>query len=178
MYRRALASTLRSKRFWIWQIGGACIYAIPALIRLATGNVVIPGLSLLETPWVDHYIPGNLVEKILVNAFFPGGAGAVAGEIFFKNVYSGQVISKRRKYGYRLVGALTWVSAWSLFQLWGSIQGIVGSYGGNLFEYPTVYPLNFLLASLSIFTPSVIGYLGSKLSRLFNRRMGRTALKS
>ncbi len=82
MSLHAIASTLRSRRFWVWQIGGATIYAIPVLIRLATGNVVLPILSLLETPWIDHFVPGNLVEKILVGAFFPGGAGAVAGEIF------------------------------------------------------------------------------------------------
>ena len=69
----------RSRRFWLWQIVGGFIYALPVLIRLVTGNVLLPVLSLLATPWVDHYIPGNLVEKILVNAFFPGGAGAVAG---------------------------------------------------------------------------------------------------
>jgi hypothetical protein len=169
MYRSALASTLRSKRFWIWQICGAFIYAVPVLIRVATGNVVLPVLSLLETPWVDHYIPGNLVEKILVNAFFPGGAGAIAGEIFFRNAYANRAVSRRRRYGYRLAGALVWVTAWSLFQLWGNLQGIVGSYGGNLFEYPMVYPLNFLLASLSIFTPDIIGYLGSKLQTLSHR---------
>ena len=48
MYVNALASTLRSKRFWVWQIGGALIYAIPVLIRVATGNVLLPVLSLLE----------------------------------------------------------------------------------------------------------------------------------
>ncbi len=169
MYQSALKSTLHSKRFWIWQISGAFIYSVPVLIRLSTGNVVLPILSLLETPWVDHYIPGNLVEKILVNAFFPGGAGAVAGEIFFKNAYAKQSVSRRRKYGYRLVGALLWTTAWSLFQFWGNMQGIVGSYGGNLFEYPMVYPLNFLLASLSIFTPDVIGFFGSKLRAAYHR---------
>jgi hypothetical protein len=169
MYLSALKKTLRSKRFWVWQICGAFIYAVPVVIRLATGNVVLPILSLLETPWVDHYIPGNLVEKILVNAFFPGGAGAVAGEIFFREAYAKQTVSRRRKYGYRLAGALLWTAAWSLFQLWGNMQNIVGSYGGNLFEYPMVYPLNFLLASLSIFTPDIMSYLGLNLKALYTR---------
>lgn len=172
MYWTALKSTLRSKRFWTWQICGAFIYAVPVLIRVITGNVLLPILSLLETPWVDHYIPGNLVEKILVNAFFPGGAGAVAGEIFLQNAYSKQVVTRRRKYGYRLAGALLWTTAWSLFQFWGNMQGIVGSYGGNLFEYPMVYPLNFLLASLSIFTPDIIAFIGAKFNDAYRRTSG------
>jgi len=160
---RALKNTLRSRRFWVWQLGGAFIYAVPVMIRLATGNVLLPVLSFFAVPWVDHYIPGNLIEKILVNAFFPGGAGAVAGEIFAQNLH-GSEESKRRKYGRRLLGALTWTGLWSLFQLWGNMQNIIGSYGGNLFEYPMVFPLNFLLASFSIFTPDVVGYLRKKLS--------------
>jgi hypothetical protein len=32
-----------------------------------------------------------------------------------------------------------------------------------------VYPLNFLIASLSIFTPDVVGYLGSKLRFVYNQ---------
>lgn len=169
MYLHALASTLQSRRFWVWQICGAIIYAIPALIRLATGNVVLPILGLLETPWIDHYVPGNLVEKILVSAFFPGGAGAVAGEIFFGNLYDRRPANRRRKYGRRLSGALLWTTVWSLFQFWGNMQNIWGSYGGNLFEYPMVYPLNFLLASLSIFTPDVLGYLKLKLGGAYHR---------
>jgi hypothetical protein len=165
MISTAVASTLRSRRFWIWQICGAIIYAIPVMIRLATGNVVLPVLSLLETPWVDHFIPGNLVEKILVNMFFPGAAGAVAGEIYFGYRNTGKMVSRRQKYGYRLAGAMLWTVLWSLFQFWGNMQNIVGSYGGNLFEYPMVYPLNFLLAAMSIFTPTIISYLGAAIHR-------------
>lgn len=159
---------LKSRRFWVWQICGAIIYALPVIIRLATGNVLLPGLSLLAVPWIGHYIPGNLVEKILVNAFFPGGAGGVAGEILYANVH-GQVFSRRQKYLTRLGGALLWTAAWSLFQLWGNMQNIIGSYGGNLFEYPTVFPLNFLLASLSIFTPDVLGFIKTKLANAYHR---------
>jgi hypothetical protein len=169
MSLQAFTSTLRSIRFWVWQISAALIYALPVVIRLATGSVVLPILGLLEIPWVDHWIPGNLIEKILVNAFFPGGAGAVAGEIFFTNLNAGRSISKRRKYGYRLVGALVWVTAWSIFQLFGFMANIIGSYGGNIFEYPGVYPLNYLLASLSIFTPTMIGYVSGKLTRVFQK---------
>lgn len=168
MLLTALSNSLHSKRFWIWQIGGAAIYAVPVLIRLVSGNVLLPVLSWFAVPWVDHFIPGNLVEKVLVNAFFPGGAGAVAGEVFFQNLY-GQTDTWRGKYGRRLAGALAWVTAWSLFQLWGNMQNIVGSYGGNLFEYPMVFPLNFLLAALSIFTPDVMGYLKRMLEDIIRK---------
>ena len=83
----AISSTLRSRRFWVWQIGGAVIYAIPAAIRLATGSIHLPILSMFMVPWVTPYVPGNIVEKVLVNAFFPGGAGAVAGEILYSNFH-------------------------------------------------------------------------------------------
>ncbi len=160
----ALKATLRSRRFWTWQLLGMAIYALPVTIRLATGNVVLPILGLLQTPWIDHAVPANLVEKILVNEFFPGAAGAIAGEIFFANKNAGQDISRRRKYGYRLVGALFYVTLFSLFQLFGYLANITASYGSNLFEYPGVYPLNFLLASLSIFTPTIVDYVWSKLA--------------
>jgi hypothetical protein len=170
MYLSALKKTLRSKRFWVWQICGALIYAVPVMIRLSTGNVVLPVLGALEINWVGHWIPGNLVEKILVNAFFPGAAGAVAGEIFWSNLNARQPTNRAEKYKWRLFGALIWVSAWSLFQLWGNFQNVVGSYGGNLFEYPMVYPLNFVLASLSIFTPSAVGYLRDALGNALRKK--------
>jgi hypothetical protein len=168
MRLNAITNLFKSKRFWVWQIGGAIIYALPVLIRVATGNVLLPGLSLLAVPWVDHYIPGNLVEKILVNAFFPGGAGAVAGEILYTNLHN-EGFTRRQKYLARLGGALLWTSLWSLFQLWGNLQNIMGSYGGNLFEYPMVFPLNFALASLSIFTTSVIGFIKNKIVNTYHR---------
>ncbi len=162
MYLKAFTNMLRTRRFWIWEISGAIIYGIPAAIRIATGSVILPVLSLLQTPWIGYYIPGNLVEKIIVNAFFPGGAGAVAGEIFFFNV-KGQTLNRREKYISRLKGALLQTTLWTLFQLLGGLLNIAGSWGGNLFEYPTVYPLNFLLATLSIFTPDVICFLKNKI---------------
>lgn len=165
----ALKATLRSRRFWTWQLLGMAIYALPVTIRLATGNVVLPILGLLQTPWIDHAVPANLVEKILVNGFFPGAAGAIAGEIFFTSRNIGQAISRRRKYGYRLAGALIYVTLFSLFQLFGYLANITASYGSNLFEYPGVYPLNFLLASLSIFTPTVVDYVWSKLANAISK---------
>ena len=163
MYRTAFASLAKSRRFWIWEICGIIIYAIPVTIRLATGSVVLPVLSFVETPWISMYIPGNIVEKILVNAFFPGAAGAVAGEVFFSRVYS-ETLKGREMYLARLSGALIQTSAFTVFQLWGNVQNIAGSWGGNLFEYPTVYPINFLIASLSIFTPTLVSFLRNKLA--------------
>jgi hypothetical protein len=162
MYLEAFKSMLKSRRFWVWGIGGAVIYAVPAAIRIATGNVILPVLSLAATPWIGMYVPANLVEKIIVNAFFPGGAGAVAGEIFFSNAKS-QTLVGREKYTARLSGALLAVTAWSLIQLTGGILDIAGSWGGNLFEYPSVFPLNYLLASLSIFTPTVLSFIKNRI---------------
>jgi len=159
---------LRSRRFWVWGIGGAAIYAIPAAIRISTGNVILPVLSWAATPWVGMYVPANLVEKILVNAFFPGGAGAVAGEIFFSNAH-GKALVGRQKYLARLSGALLAVTIWSLIQLSGGILDIAGSWGGNLFEYPSVFPLNYLLASLSIFTPTLLSFLKTKIASASHR---------
>jgi hypothetical protein len=162
----AIASTLRSKRFWVWQLGGVLIYAIPAATRLATGNIHLPILSMFMPPWTTPFVPGNIVEKILVNAFFPGGAGAIAGEIFFVN-RKGEALMRRQKYLARLGGALLWTAGWSLFQFWGYMQNITGSYGDNLFESPLVFPLNFLLASLSIFTADVVGFIKTKLNKAY-----------
>jgi hypothetical protein len=153
---------------WVWEVCGAAIYAVPVAIRLVTGSVVLPVLSLVSTPWVGYYIPRNLIEKILVNAFFPGGAGAVAGEIFFSSAKS-KILVGREKYVARLYGALSETAAWSLVQFSGGLLGIAGPWGGNLFEYPSVYPLNFLLASLSIFTPTVVGFLKNKMANAYHR---------
>lgn len=168
MYLEAFKNMLKSRRFWIWAIAGAAIYAIPAAVRIATGNVVLPVLSWAATPWVGMYIPANLIEKILVNAFFPGAAGAIAGEIFFSNARS-RILARREKYLARLSGALLAVTVWSLIQLSGGILGARGSWGGNLFEYPSVFPLNFLLASLSIFTPTIIYFLKARAESAFRK---------
>ena len=167
MHLKSFATLLKTRRMWVWEIGGAAIYAVPVVIRLVTGSAVLPVLSLVATPWVGYYIPSNLIEKILVNAFFPGGAGAVAGEIFFSNAKS-KILVGREKYVARLYGAFSETAAWSLVQFSGGLLGIAGPWGGNLFEYPSVYPLNFLLASLSIFTPTVIGFLKNKIADAYH----------
>ncbi|MGA3112237.1 MAG: hypothetical protein ABSE15_09440 [Candidatus Bathyarchaeia archaeon] len=174
MYFEAFKNMLRSRRFWVWGLCGAAIYAVPAAIRIATGNVILPVLSWAATPWIGMYVPANLVEKILVNAFFPGGAGAVAGEIFYSNAKSEALIG-REKYLARLSGALLAVTVWSLIQLLGGLLDVAGSWGGNLFEYPSVFPLNYLLASLSIFTPTILGFLKNKIASAFGGGSGGSA---
>jgi len=160
--RKAVVSTLRSRRFWWWELGGAVIYGIPAAIRFATGSIHLPILGLLEIPWVDHYIPGNLVEKILVNAFFPGGAGGVAGEVF-GGYRKGEAVTGKAKYLHRLGGALLQTAVWSAFQFFGYSLSLTASYGSNVFESVFVFPINFVLATFSIFTPDVVGFIKLKL---------------
>jgi hypothetical protein len=146
-------------------------------IRYATGNVNLPILSLLKTPAVDHYIPNNLVEKILVNAFFPGGAGGVAGELLV-SIYKSEAVQGKAKYLSRLGGALLQTAVWSAFQFWGFSLMILGPWSieggfGNIFEYWLVFPLNFVLAVFSVFTPDVLGLVKSglvKVSRKLFRR--------
>ncbi len=156
----ALVAMLRSRRFWVWELAGAVIYAIPAAIRYSTGEVVIPILNFPGV-WIGHLIPGNMLEKVLVNAFFPGGAGGVAGEIYATNRKE-QPLKGRSKYLARLGGALGQTVVWSLFQFFGYfllISGPSGESGTNLFESVFVFPINFVLAALSIFTPDVVNLI-------------------
>ena len=174
--RTAIALTLRDRRFWTWELGGAVIYAIPAAIRYVTGEVVIP---ILNFPgfWIAHLIPGNLLEKVLVNAFFPGGAGGVAGEIFFSN-YRGGAVAGRRKYLARLGGALGPTALWSAVQFFGYFLMIPGpGEGWNLFESVFVFPINFVLAALSIFTPDVVDFLKKNVQKIGKRLRGKRSAK-
>jgi hypothetical protein len=163
----AVKATLKSKRFWVWQISGAIIYAIPVVIRFALNRVDIP---ILNFPgyWIGHFIPGNFLEKVLVNAFFPGGAGGVAGETLVNN-YKGEAVQGKTKYLSRLGGALFQTAVWSAFQFWGFSLLITvpwgGHGGGNLFEHAVVFPINFTLAAFSIFTPNVVNFVKSKLTK-------------
>ncbi len=168
----AFVAMLRSRRLWVWQLFGAFIYLIPVLIRYGTGDVVIP---ILNFPgyWIGHIIPGNMLEKVLVNAFFPGGAGAVAGEILTVNLVGGAVFG-RRKYMSRLSGALGQTTLWSAFQFLGymlMISGPSGASGSNLFESIYVFPINFVLAALSTFTPDVVSLVAKGIKRF---RIGDT----
>ncbi len=170
----AVTATLRSKRFWVWQLAGVIIYGIPVVIRFATGSVEIP---ILNFPgfWIGHYIPGNMLEKVLVNAFFPGGAGGVAGEVFFSN-YKGEAVEGKAKYLSRFGGAMLQTGVWSAFQLWGFSLMILGPWGtgewGNIFEHWLVFPFNFTLAAFSIFTPDVVYFLKSLLVKAHRKFSG------
>jgi len=172
--RSAIGATLRSKRFWAWQVGGAIIYSIPVVIRFATKSVAIPFLNFPGF-WIGHLIPGNFLEKLLVNAFFPGGAGGVAGEILVNN-YTGEAVRGKTKYASRLCGALLQTAAWSAFQFFGYYLFILGPYGSNIFEHALVFPINFMLAALSIFTPDVVGFVKSNLVKAY-RSLSRRSSK-
>jgi len=163
---RAIVKTLRSKRFWLWQLSGAIIYLIPVSIRFFSGEVIIPFLNIPGF-WIGHFIPGNFLEKLLVNAFFPGGAGGITGEIFVSN-FKGSPIENQTKYQSRLGGALLQTVLWSAFQYWGYSLLILGPWssgttGGNVFEHAVVFPINFVLASISIFTPDVLNFFKTKI---------------
>jgi hypothetical protein len=169
---RALVNTLKSRRFWIWQIAGVIIYGLPVAYRFATKSVAIP---LLNFPgfWIDHYIPGNMLEKILVNAFFPGGAGGVAGEVLVSN-YRNRAIEGKNKYFSRLGGALFQTTLWSAFQYWGYSLMIFGPWSigdgwGNIFEHWMVFPFNFTLAAFSVFTPDVVNFTRSILLKAYGK---------
>lgn len=175
----AVAGTLRSRRFWGWQLAGAVIYGLPAAYRFATGSVEIPFLNF-PGYWIGHVIPGNMLEKILVNAFFPGGAGGIAGEVFINN-YKSEVVEGKVKYLARLGGALLQTGVWSAFQLWGFSLMILGPWStgefGNIFEHYTVFPFNFTLAAFSIFTPDIINFLKTHLTKAY-RKLARRDSKS
>jgi hypothetical protein len=173
--RRTLANTLKSKRFWVWQIAGVIIYGLPVAYRFATKSVDIPILNF-PGRWIDHYIPGNMLEKILVNAFFPGGAGGVAGEVLATN-YKGEALRGKSKYFSRLGGALFQTALWSAFQYWGYSLMILGPWSiggqwGNIFEHWMVFPFNFTLAAFSIFTPDVVHFAKSALLKVQRKLSG------
>ncbi|MCW3998503.1 MAG: hypothetical protein NWF10_08060 [Candidatus Bathyarchaeota archaeon] len=170
---KAIAGTLKSKRFWLWQVSGAMIYSVPVAIRFFSGTVMIP---LLNFPgfWIGHFIPGNFLEKLLINAFFPGGAGGVTGEIFVSK-YKSQLISGKTKYQARLGGALLQTAIWAFFQYWGYSLLILGPWssgttGGNIFEHAVVFPINFFLASISIFTPDILNFIKFWIKKKFNKQ--------
>jgi hypothetical protein len=171
----AAKATLKSKRFWVWQLAGVIIYALPVATRFFTGSVEIP---ILNFPgfWIGHYIPGNMLEKVLVNAFFPGGAGGVAAEVFINN-HKGEAVEGKTKYLSRLGGALVQTGVWSAFQLWGFSLMILGPWSeggfGNIFEHYTVFPFNFTLAAFSVFTPDVVNFLKSLMVRTYRKLSGQ-----
>ena len=160
-FHKAVVATLKSKRFWWWELGGAVIYAIPVAIRFITKSIVIPFLNFPGV-WIGHFIPGNFLEKVLVNAFFPGGAGGIAGEIF-ASYRKNEAVTRKEKYLNRLSGAMLQTAIWSTFQYFGYLLNIKGPYGSNIFESIYVFPINFVLAGFSIFTPDVIDCIKSKI---------------
>jgi hypothetical protein len=145
------------------------MYLIPVAIRYATGSIIIPFLNW-PGYWIDHVIPGNLSEKILVNMFFPGATGAIAGEIFTKNYHKQPQITIKTLYLSRLAGAMLFVTAWSIFQFCGYQLAIYMPFspGSNLFESYLIFPLNYIIAAHSIFTPTIIYTLKTLIQKAIN----------
>lgn len=162
----SLINTFKSKRFWTWTAVGIIIYLIPVTIRYATGSIIIPFLNW-PGYWIDHFIPGNMSEKILVNMFFPGATGAVTGEIFTEHYYK-KPLTTKTKYLSRLAGAILFVTIWSLFQYIGYQLAIYMYFSpeSNLFESYFVYPINYIIATCSIITPTIIDYIKKLIKKL------------
>ena len=58
-------------------------------------------------------------------------------------------------------------SVWSLFQFFGYFLMIPGpGEGWNLFESVFVFPINFVLAALSIFTPDVLNFAKLRIMKI------------
>jgi uncharacterized membrane protein YeaQ/YmgE (transglycosylase-associated protein family) len=150
-------------------IAGCIVYLIPAAIRYATGSIIIPFLNW-PGYWIEHFVPGNLSEKILVNMVFPGAVGAIAGEVFAAS-YLKQALTSKAKYLCRLAGALVFVSVWSLFQLWGYSMSIYMSFSpaSNLFESYFVFPINYIIACFSIITPTILYFIKNRVLRILKR---------
>jgi hypothetical protein len=162
-WKSTAVKTIKSRRVWRWELAGIIIYALPVTYRFATQSVAIPFLDF-PGHWIGYWIPGNLLEKILVNAFFPGGAGAILGETFFAT-HKNAPLKGKSKYLPRLAGALFQQSLWSSFQYLG-YELMIAPFGFNIFESALLLPLNFTLASLSIFTPDVVNLLGQGIKKL------------
>jgi len=167
----AFYEAIKNRRVLKWEIGSAALYALPAIARFVTRNPTIP---ILNAPYysLSPFIPSNLVEKFLVNSFFPGGAGGVVGETLISK-YKNESLKGRSKYLARMFGAYLQYSIWTAFQYAGYLTKTIGPHGENVFEGPEVYPFNLLLATLSIFTPDVIDYGMSKMKPFIKKVRSR-----
>jgi hypothetical protein len=169
---KALYETVKDPGVLKWELGSTALYATPATIRFITKNPVIPVLNFPGSS-PSPYLPPNLVEKLVVNSFFPGGAGGVAGEIFFSK-YMNKPLHGKAKYLSRLTGSLTQYVGWTSIQYLGYLQNIIGPHGENIFEPPEItLGFNLLMAAASIFTPDVLKYIKSKLVKYLNWRNER-----
>jgi hypothetical protein len=56
-------------------------------------------------------------------------------------------------------------AAWTAFQFAGYLRFIIGPFGGNLFEAWYVYPFNFFLAVLSVFTADIVGLVKAAIGK-------------
>ena len=147
---------------------GAVIYAVPAAIRIATGSVILPVLSFVRRRGLACSFLGTWLRRFWLTLF----SQVVRVLLLVKSFF--QVPNLKSLWDEKCMlpdcmGLCSAVAVSSLIQLSGGILGIAGSWGGNLFEYPSVFPLNFLLASLSIFTPTILSFFKNKIAGLYHR---------
>jgi len=86
-----------------------------------------------------------LSKKFLINAFFPGGAGGVAGEVFVSN-YRGKAVKGKAKYTARLSGALAQTALWSAIQYLWLYSNDNWSFRRKHLRTMVRFPLQFLLS--------------------------------
>jgi len=170
----AVSETVKSKRIWAWELCSAAIYGAPALVRFTTRSPDIPILN--EPGYSIAGSPPNLIEHLITNPFFPGGAGAMVGETFFRN-YTCRKLTGKAKYLSRLGGALIQYGVWTGIQYLGYLQERIGPHGENIFDPPEKIPYTLGIAVLSIFTPDAVSY-ARKGMQAINRRFGNKELKS
>ncbi|MBI4010450.1 MAG: hypothetical protein HY361_04685 [Candidatus Aenigmarchaeota archaeon] len=162
----AISEAVKSKRIWAWELGSFVLHVAPALVRFATKNPVIPILN--EPGYSIAGSPPNLVEHLITNPFFPGGAGAVVGETLVSN-YTGRKLAGKSKYLARLGGALLQYGVWTGIQYLGYLQDKIGPHGENIFDPPEKIPYTLGLTVLSVFTPDVVDYANKGIQSLYRR---------
>ena len=102
----------------------------------------MPIFSLAATPWISYLRSSNIVEKILVNAFFPGGAGGIAGEIYYLKCARSRISFRSKKYLARLSGTFfgDCLVADSVFR---RHIGSNSSWAATSFDIPSAFHLTF-----------------------------------
>lgn len=150
-----------------WLVGGVSVYAAPALFRAVTKiTEIFP--HFYELPW---YLPPNIIEKGIVNSFFPGAtASVVIGDTkwkpyrsFIKSLSKKIGLEKYEKFVGRFTGAAIGTTLWTAFQAAGYVQDYLWPHGGNAFEDPSVYPFNIAIGLASTLVPYGVEKLKSRL---------------
>lgn len=141
---RDIVKNEQSRRLFKWEVVGAAAYAIPIAIRSITKQAYI-GLPTIESYNVFGMLtPTNLVEKAIINSLYPGGAGAVAGEILIPKILRRELGSMGLHLT-RMVGAGLQTLGHTLIQYYLNNQRFLWPHGEPP-ETSGIYPFNFLWA--------------------------------